>query len=242
MRFFVPAFFGLWVVVLAAGCGDPPIGQPCTFSWPKNEDGSFACSEYPACHPLQEAGGAVTLNNQGCPIDCIQLSSLECENLICVATQVEGEDKAKVMNGRCGEDVESADCAEAPFGCMGYCSKECLTDAGCPKGYSCSNMAPFGETLRCDNDEEDWASSDPDKKCTATCYPAGESPPGSGITCPESGLEADYSKCNTSSYSRCCACICYQFCPILAKKFCRKQKWDQNMFEDAITENTNCGD
>ena len=240
MQRFVPAFFAMWFAALvAAGCGDPPIGQPCTFSWPKTEDGSSDCSDYPTCHPLQEDAGSVNLNNQACPIDCIQLSSLECENLICVATQIESD--SEHMNGRCGEDVESAECGSAPFGCMGYCSKECLTDAGCPKGYSCSNMAPFGETLRCDN-EEDWASSDLEKKCTATCYAAGETPPGSGIPCPGSGPEADYSNCNTSSYSRCCACICYQFCPILAKKFCRKNKWDEDMFGDAITENTSCGD
>ena len=31
-------------------------------------------------------------------------------------------------------------------------------------------------------------------------------------------------------YNKCCACLCYRFCPLLTKKFCRKIEWDQKLF------------
>jgi hypothetical protein len=170
--------------------------------------------------------------NDACPIDCIQIPSLECENLICVATQIDGN--YQNMNGRCGTDIQLAECTSASFGCMGYCTKECLTDAGCPKDYKCSAMAPFETTLQCDIEAE-WASN-----CTASCIRGGNDNDHGG-TCPDSGVGTDYGVCSQTDYSKCCACICYQFCPILAKKFCRKARWDESMFGDAVTTATGCG-
>jgi hypothetical protein len=229
----VPVFaivVGMGLSPLLFGCGEKPIGQPCNFGWPKQADGTPNCAEYPACHPLQEDAGGVTLNDNACPVDCIQMPSLECENLICVATQIEGN--SENMNGVCWTHQTRepvGDCPDAPVRCKGYCTKECLTDASCPKAYKCSAMAPFGSTLRCDNEEE-WGSA-----CTTSCTPAGTQ------GCPSSGPEADYSVCDLDVNAGCCACICYQFCPILSKKFCRKKSWDDNMFETAITKNPTCG-
>jgi len=224
-----------------AGCGEVPIGQPCTFSWPRDAEGTTDCSDYPACAPLQDTSGAVSVNDNACPIDCIQMPSLQCENLICVATQIEGEHKH--MNGQCTEDLTAGtECSgDAELGCMGYCTKECLSDASCPKGYSCSPMAPFGSTLNCEL-EKDWGES-----CTATCTKAGDTPdahPDLDPPCPssvEGDANYDYGLCDDSRYSSCCACICYRFCPLLTKKFCRKNSWDEDMFPDAITERDDCG-
>jgi len=217
--------------LLLFGCGEKPIGQPCNFSWPKRSDGSANCDEYPACHPLQEDSGAKVLNNAACPIDCIQMPSLECENLICVATQIEGD--ALHMNGVCwtpeANEPGGGDCPDADVRCKGYCTKECLTDASCPKEYKCSAMAPFGTTLECDNEDE-WGTS-----CTPDCTAAGTA------GCPTSGQNANYGDCDLPENARCCACICYQFCPILSKKFCRKRSHDEKMFKDAVTSNTTCG-
>jgi hypothetical protein len=120
---------------------------------------------------------------------------------------------------------------------MGYCTKECLTDASCPKGYSCSAMAPFGQTLNCTNDDL-WGTD-----CTENCVVAGESPPEyPGTICPSStGDNVSFTECDLKEFSKCCSCICYQFCPILTKKFCRKEEWDKSMFPDATTSNPTCG-
>ena len=228
--FAIVAMMGL--SLLLSGCVEKPIGQPCNFGWPKNADGTANCNEYPACHPLQEDTGVVNINDNACPIDCIQMPSLECENLICVATQIEGN--SENVNGVCwahepGEPV--GDCPDAPVRCKGYCTKECLTDSSCPKEYRCSAMAPFGATLECD-DEEAWGT-----ECTANCTQAGSQ------GCPSSGRDADYSTCDLKENAGCCACICYQFCPILSKKFCRKREWDdrEKMFGAAETVNPTCG-
>jgi hypothetical protein len=219
--------------LLLFSCGEKPIGQPCNFGWPKRADGTANCDEYPACHPLQDGSGGVTLNNNACPIDCIQMPSLECENLICVATQIEGN--SQNVNGVCWtpepNEPGGGDCPNAPVRCKGYCTKECLTDASCPKEYRCSAMAPFGSTLKCD-DEDAW-----DTECTAQCTHGGTA------GCPTSGQNADYSVCDLQENAGCCACICYQFCPILTKKFCRKREWDdrEKMFGAAITNNVECG-
>lgn len=236
--FFISLFS---LTIVAAGCGDPPIGQPCRFDWPKEESGTLNCEKFPKCHPLQSTlEGSVSINNQACPIDCIQMPSLECENLICVATQI--DDDAMHMNGQCFDIQDNEpfppDCPSEQnpqVRCMGYCTKECLTDAGCPKGYSCSAMAPFEATLTCETESE-WSTS-----CTATCN---DSPP--EPDCPTSDpndqdYDPTYAKCQQSNYSGCCACICYQFCPILSKKFCRKSGWDSGMFSGATT-TANCGD
>jgi hypothetical protein len=90
-------------------------------------------------------------------------------------------------------------------------------------------MAPFGTTLKCEN-EDAW-----DTECTANCTPGGTA------GCPNSGVDVDYGPCDLKENADCCACICYQFCPILTKKFCRKEGWDKDMFEDAITQNSECG-
>ncbi len=213
-------------------CGDAPIGQPCTFGWPKNSAGDRDCTGMPICFPLQKTGSSV--NNSACPVDCIQMPAMDCENLICVATQVEGE--ANHMNGQCknstdaGYSYQSPDCAGAPMGCGGYCTKECMSDASCPKGYRCSAMAPFKDTLNCAS-EASWGTS-----CTESCTDEGLSPEGSSVICPSSqGDKPDYTMCNGSAYSKCCACICNQFCPILSKKFCRKVEWDRKLFPDATT-------
>ncbi|MBW1808330.1 MAG: hypothetical protein JRJ87_09065 [Deltaproteobacteria bacterium] len=227
------------------GCGDKPIGQPCTFSWPRNLEGVEDCNAYPTCAPLQLTEGEVTVNpdgtakNDACPIDCIQLPSLQCENLICVATQVEGD--SVNMNGQCKEELakSSVGCPNAPLGCMGYCTKECLSDASCPKGYNCSPMAPFGSTLKCD-DEAKWQTD-----CTATCIENGQSPPDTtDVTCPSS-VEGDpaynYGVCDQDEYAKCCTCICYRFCSLLSKKFCRKSSWDEGMFDKGTSEADECG-
>ncbi len=237
MRFTIfVSFFGLLLSV--AGCGDPPIGQPCMFDWPRDAANIPDCSSYPRCHPLQKVqSGDVSINNDACPIDCIQMPSLECENLICVATQI-GDD-AQHMNGQCydvqpGEPSHDCPADQTPkVRCMGYCTKECLTDAGCPKGYSCSAMAPFETTLNCEKESE-WSTA-----CTDDC----NNPPPMA-DCPTSdptdpGYDPTYAKCNQTAYASCCACICYQFCPLLSKKFCRKSNWDQGMFPDA-TSNAQC--
>ena len=240
MRLVASAFITSCVVlVFLTGCGDKPIGQPCTFSWPRDVDGVEDCESFPTCAPLQLTSGAVTVNNDSCPIDCIQLPSLQCENLICVATQVEGD--FVHMNGQCDEELakSTVGCPNAPLGCMGYCTKACLSDASCPKGYSCSPMAPFGSTLNC-SDEAKWQT-----ECTATCFENGQDP-GTGVTCPSSdsgdpGYDPAYGVCDQADYGRCCACICYRFCPLINRKFCRKSSWDEGMFPDAITEAAECG-
>ena len=222
------------VIAVLSGCGDKPIGQPCTFSWPHVDDDTEDCDEYPTCAPLQKTGGAVTVNNEACPIDCIQLPSLQCENLICVATQIEGN--SIDMNGHCHVDLAKSTiaCPNAPLGCIGYCTKECLSDASCPKGYSCSPMAPFGSTIKCD-DEAKWQTD-----CTATCVENGQKPDGTEGTCPSSGV-GNYGDCDKADYARCCTCICYRFCSIINKKFCRKSSWDISMFPDAETTASECG-
>jgi hypothetical protein len=225
--------------LLLAGCGEKPIGQPCNFGWPKDASGSPDCSRYPACHPLQDASlfDAVNPINKGaCPIDCIQMPSLECENLICVATQIEGDNDH--INGECWKPEGDPDpiCPSSNVRCKGYCTKECLTDASCPKAYKCSAMAPFGGTLNCD-DESLWATS-----CTASCTKGGQTPPGATEPCPSSGTDVNYGVCDQKALAGCCSCICYQFCPILTKKFCRKRKWDQDMFKTAeVPDSLNCG-
>jgi hypothetical protein len=244
-----------------AGCADEPIGQPCTFSWPVANDGSTDCTSLPACQPLQAAiHMPAAPANDACPVDCIQMPSLQCTNLICVATQAEeAEDQPpdNVMNGQCSADVVHDDCLQAPFGCMGYCTKECLSDASCPKGYRCSSMAPFGESMRCD-DENLWGdgllSPNPDnpdttKQCTDGCSSTGtvvgEDPDTHvPLKCPSSratdGASYDYSLCDQKDYQKCCACMCYQYCPLLTKKFCRKVEWDHKMFPTAITTRSDC--
>lgn len=235
--------------LLLAGCGEKPIGQPCNFGWPKQkipgtDPPQFEpdCSRYPACHPLQSSQEASLLNNKACPVDCIQMPSLECENLICVATQI--ENNAGNMNGKCwapGQgDEKDLDCPNANIRCMGYCTKECLTDASCPKGYKCSAMAPFSTTIECgetEEDEKNWS-----QMCTTTCTKDGAVPAGATDPCPKSGPGVNYEICNLTSHSECCTCICYQFCPILTKKFCRKNSWDDSMFETAIVDpSLGCG-
>jgi len=256
---------GLLIAVAGlGGCADEPIGQPCTFSWPLTGEGEDAhpdCTILPACQPLQAAvempAAGTPPANDACPVDCIQLPSLQCTNLICVATQADegGEypdgvsHKAEnVMNGECRADVTQTDCPSAPYGCMGYCTKECLSDASCPKGYRCSAMAPFGANMRCDN-EELWGdggltagSPDPTKQCTDGCIPTGQ--PVNGVICPSSritdGEAYDYAKCESKDYQQCCACMCNQYCPLLTKKFCRKIAWDHDMFPGAVTTNNDC--
>lgn len=216
-----------------AGCGEVAIGQPCIFSWPRDQNGTD-CQSYPTCAPLQDTSSGTTLNNNACPIDCIQLPSLQCTNLICVATQIEGNNTN--INGECSADLakESVDCPNAALGCKGYCTKECLSDASCPKGYHCSPMAPFGSTLQCD-DESKWGT-----ECTGSCTEAGATAP-SGVTCPSSTGDADYSNCDNPDYAGCCACICYRYCPLLSKKFCRKASWDKGLFPNATTNASSCG-
>jgi len=233
MRFWsliAPVFSAALLSML--GCGDAPIGQACTFGWPKNSSLATDCTGLPICHPLQKAGSS--LNDSACPVDCIQMPAMDCENLICVATQVEEE--SSHMNGQClgtGDPdfaYQSPDCSGAAFGCGGYCTKECMSDASCPKGYRCSAMAPFKDTLNCAN-EDAWGT-----ECTESCTDEGLSPPDSSIICPSSKKEsANYKLCNDSTYSKCCACICNQFCPILSKKFCRKVEWDRKMFNKSTT-------
>ncbi len=249
------------------GCAGDTIGQPCTFSWPKTEAGEGEnpvpdCATYPNCAPLQDRSQPMgdEPRNDNCPVECIQLPSLECTNLICVASQVDKTpsgvdvDRAQLMNGQCSAEVTHLECAGddgAPFGCMGYCSKKCLSDASCPKGYRCARMAPFGENMRCENMDQ-WGGDveDPDSdatKCTDNCLPAGtdiQQATGraecAGKTCPGSveGGEYtfDFSLCQYGCYVDCCACICYRFCPLLVTKYCRKVEWDQDLFPNGIVD------
>ena len=226
-------------VAAAAACGEAPIGQPCTFSWPRDADGNINCNDYPTCAPLQDTSKPLGVNNDACPQDCIQLPSLQCENLICVATQIPGN--VSNMNGQCSEEITgSAECPDAPMGCTGYCSKECLSDASCPKGYSCVHMAPFGTNLNCE-DEKDW-----DTSCTtsASCVKAGESPPDNpSIVCPTSDPDDPnraFSVCDQGAYQQCCTCLCYRYCPLLEKKFCRRDTWDDTLFPNAKTNRGDC--
>ncbi len=221
-----------------SGCTDDDIGQPCVFSWPRNADQTKDCQSYPACAPLQKTGvGGVTVNNEECPVDCIQTLSMQCENLICVATQIEGN--TENMNGECRADLvagSECDADNAPVGCQGYCTKECLSDASCPKGYTCSPMAPF-ENLNCES-EALWGT-----ECTSSCVAAGQSPAGTGVQCPssvEGETDYGYTKCEGADFATCCSCICYRFCSLVSKKFCRKTSWDQDLFPGATTTATDC--
>ncbi len=233
----IVAFFTVGAAL--AGCGEVAIGQPCTFSWPHDSQGVEDCQSYPTCAPLMETGsGTPTISNinKACPIDCIQLPSLQCTNLICVATQIEGNHVN--MNGVCSADLaKGTTCNDAPVGCIGYCTKECLSDASCPKGYSCSPMAPFGSTLQCD-DETKW-----DTDCTSFCTDAGDNPKGHlDLTCPSSSDAELPGICDQPDFAGCCACICYRYCSLLNKKFCRKSSWNENgIFKDAVTTATGCG-
>jgi hypothetical protein len=204
----------------SSGCVGDDTGSPCQFSWYENQ-----CNDFPQCAPLQDTSGAVTINNRSCPSDCLQLQSMECENLVCAATQItEGstEEQNYHMNGQCESPSVSTTCPSAPLSCMGYCTKECLSDASCPKGYSCSHMAPFGGNLRCDPPEQ-WGDN-----CTDSCTKAGQG------ACPSTSSQSwDRSICNDPANSSCCACICRTYCPLAQKRFCRKKGWDQNMFPNA---------
>jgi len=223
------------LMIAISACGEVSIGQPCTFTWPRNQSGAIDCTQYPACAPLLDTSRKPpVLDMSYCPIDCIQMPSLQCENLICVATQIEGDNTH--INGQCSADFLSGTECEgkgASFACIGYCSKECLSDASCPKGYTCSHMAPFGENLRCE-DESKWGT-----ECSDTCMPAG-APLGGSETCPDSGPNAEYEKCDLREYAGCCTCICYRYCPLLQKKFCRHSTWNQQLFPEATTKAANC--
>lgn len=229
--------------LLLCGCGEKPIGQPCNFGWPRQKvpntdppEYEADCSKYPSCHPLQNPQEASLLNGKACPIDCIQMPSLECENLICVTTQIEND--AGHINGLCwvpgGGEEKDDECPNANIRCQGYCTKECLTDASCPKGYRCSAMAPFGTTIKCgetDEDEVKWSTD-----CTDSCLKVDVVPPDASEACPKSGPNENYEICKLKSHAGCCSCICSQFCPILTKKFCRKNAWDDDMFKDAVVD------
>jgi hypothetical protein len=244
---FLTVIFSVGLSLFA--CEEDKIGQACTFHWPDLEAGDKDCSQLPACAPLQSSSQDPSKEpaNSSCPIDCIQSPSLSCPNLICVATQVhkdatvgnESISKWQVINGQCNQNVTRNECqTKTAFGCMGYCTKTCLTDASCPKGYACSQMAPFKENLRC-SDERLWGGDVADPKteatrCTDNCLPAGTDL-GNGSTCPSSiegdpNYPYDYSLCDFDKYRRCCTCMCNRFCPLLVKKFCRKIEWDQSMF------------
>ncbi len=241
-----------------AGCSDEPIGQPCSFRWPLtegvDEDGNPEltddCGSYPTCAPLQDTSGkpGAEPENKSCPVDCIQMPSLECTNLICVATQVEEDvevdgvqySRYRLMNGQCTTEIKKCGDQDVTFGCMGYCTKECLSDASCPKGYRCTQMAPFGENLRCE-EEKEWGDV-----CTDTCQPTGFDLEG-GRKCPSS-VEGDtentfdYALCDMKEYNHCCTCICYQFCPLLTKKFCRRIQWDHKQFPAGVMPQEICDD
>lgn len=233
------------LALILGACADEPIGQPCTFSWPVTEGGDLNCADFPSCAPLQNTNLPLQAlpANDNCPVDCIQLPSLECTNLICVATQVEepsgDHPKEQLMNGQCTAEVTRTECLESGFGCMGYCTKECLSDASCPKGYRCAPLAPFGENLRCD-DEALWGDGggDDTKRCTDTCTVTGGDPDpldATTVACPSS-VEDDpnfvynYELCDQKDYSKCCTCLCYRFCPLRTKKFCRRVAWDATLF------------
>lgn len=244
----ITGFF--WGLMGFTGCSDEPIGQPCTFAWPVQENGDSDCSDFPACAPLQDTSltPGDSPKNDRCPLDCIQFASLECTNLICAATQVERApsgssetDASRLMNGQCNSEVVRNECNEAgqaSYGCMGYCTKECLSDASCPKGYRCVRIAPFEENIRCD-DESLWGGDvdDPatnDTKCTDECLSSGTDL-GGDRQCPGTVEEGgkytyDYELCQYGEYAKCCACMCYRYCPLLVKKYCRKIEWDEDLF------------
>jgi len=167
--------------------------------------------------PLQDTSQAIGSEprNDACPKDCIQMQSLECNNLMCVATEVPGN--IMNMNGECGTAHKSPDqCPNANFGCIGYCTAECLSDASCPKDYKCSSLAPFD--INCDNPSQ----------CTNYCTTQ---------NCPSTADES----CEQEQNAKCCVCICDTFCPLLHRKFCLRNGWDDKTFPNAKTNAASCG-
>lgn len=241
-----PLFVFACLCIVTQACEEEPIGQPCTFGWPQTNSGP-ACTDYPVCAPLQDKDRPIgqTPANNACPKDCINVSQ-ECTNLICVASEVEqGTDPEQYMNGQCSTDVITQnltpECAtDAKWGCVGYCTKDCVSDASCPKGYRCTSMAPFNQTLNCE-DEKLWGT-----ECTSDCIDAGATVPATAAVC-KSSVEGDpsfnfYEECNQVDYQTCCNCLCYNWCPLVTRKYCRRLAWDQENFPLGHIEKTvlNC--
>ncbi len=228
MRYSVLALIVITTVstLMLIGCNESSIGQPCQFDWPENDSGTATpCTSLPQCHPLlnpSSTTGGVPV--AACPLDCIAISSIQCVDLFCVATQV--PDDYQQMNGQCTlvDNPSDTQCPKKLSSCMGYCTKECNTDKDCPKDYTCNTTAPY--TLPCsDADAVNWGTV-----CTADCIPSGQQIPGqaSGTNCP-----SDVNICKndiTSNYNTCCLCICSKFCPLLKQKVCRKSTYDAKLF------------
>lgn len=224
--FFALLGVSIELVVVTGGCLKDDVGQPCVFERPKKDDGTIDCKAYPSCVPLQDKLKPMiaTPRNDKCPEFCFSRPSFACESFYCIATQVTGNNTN--MNGVCYPlaPADRGGCTEEMIGCKGYCSKECLSDASCPKGFSCSLAAPYDD-LKCD---------DP-ANCTPTCKRSGEtSPDDPSFVCPtQDNLKEE---CKKAAASRCCDCICSEFCDLRTTRICIRDSWDsrKEMFGAAI--------
>jgi hypothetical protein len=227
------------------GCKDPSIGQPCQFTWPENDTGTAnPCTSLPKCHPLLNPSNTTVggVPVAACTLDCVENSTIQCEDLICVATQV--PDDYQQMNGQCAlvDNPSDTQCPKKLSGCMGYCTRQCDTDKDCPKDYTCNTTAPY--SLPCSTaDQEKWGET-----CTGDCVTQGHQVDSPSTTCdftadnccpaaPTETSTPSYlalvkNRCNQDNgqYNNCCYCICKRFCPVITQKVCRKNTYDAKMF------------
>jgi hypothetical protein len=237
-------------VLIPIGCKQTTIGQPCQFSYLENTGSTnpAPCTSLPQCHPLlADPSGGVP--GPACPLDCIQTSPIQCEDLFCVTTQVPND--FQDMNGQCTlvDNPSDTQCPKTLSSCMGYCTKECNTDKDCPKDYTCNTVAPY--SLPCSTaDQSNWGETctgdcvtqglqvdSPSTTCDVTadnCCPAAPTPastPPTETSTPEY-LALVKSRCNQDNgqYDNCCYCICSTICPWQNLKVCRKSTYDAKMF------------
>jgi hypothetical protein len=225
-------------ILVTVGCKEATIGQPCQFDYIKSySEDPAPCTDLPQCHPLlaSPSGG---VPGPACPLDCIQTNSIQCEDLICVATEV--PDNYQEMNGQC-TFVDYPTDTQCPVrlsgGCMGYCTRECETDKDCPKNYTCNPTAPYEGSLPCDTGQENlWADD-----CTSGCIKSSHLVDAPGTTCDPTADKccpsaSEKDKCTMDNgkpnpeYTGCCYCICSRFCPFIKQKVCRKNTYDAKMF------------
>jgi hypothetical protein len=220
-------------IFTSIGCKETSIGQPCQFNWPEDANGGAKpCTSLPQCHPLLQTPTG-TVPADACPLDCIEMPTIQCNDLICVATQVPND--YQQMNGQCNLEDNPTDtqCPKKLSGCMGYCTRECNSDDDCPDGYTCRSPAPYSTTLPCAKDQEDqWPDNCTDDcvdtgylitATTTMCNPADEN-------CCPSASEKNKCRQENGQYDTCCYCICSKFCPVINTKICRKEVYDEAMF------------
>ncbi len=214
------------------------VGQPCQFSWPIQADDQDSLApdltSFPTCAPIQRTDGVLGVNDQACPLDCLEMPSMACDQMICTATAV--WDDPGHVNGQCFEEqVDGASVVR----CEGYCTRPCQAEADCPAGMRCEPVAPFGPIMAC-QDPEAW-----DDACMPNCVPAGEVPTGQQTACPSADpqdpLYDDFASCWQDDFAQCCACLCYQFCPLVEMRFCRLADWREDLFPGGVSQAEDCG-